>query len=427
MEAVKFAEGSETEIVGLLAPNGGPFNGADVVGERFSVQTDFVLDWFTDRPLLYHHGLDSKTGASVIGRIKSLSSDDKGLWMQAQLDANHEYYSAIKELIEKGKLALSSGSMRHLVEVNKKSGEILRWPLIEGSLTPTPANPFAEVAFAEAKSHFKAIGIDLPDDEDTLKAELTSKRRNALSDDDFAYIDSEGGRHLPIHDKTHVQNALARFEQTEFESEEAKRKAKKKLLAAAEAMGIEATDDSKKSVKAVSWEDIRRDINTMIEQQLAAAMPWGDQPGYCYVEEMYSDHAIVCICKNGQERYYSVPFTLGEDGHVAGLGQPTQVEETYVPVTGHNMDTMPIGIHAEMAKTYTASLLERTKDLRERRVKEGRVLSTATRKRLNQCLDAMRGACDEMAGLLDSTEPAKAGNARLRLEMLKLYAATLPS
>jgi hypothetical protein len=74
---------------------------------------------------------------------------------------------------------------------------------------------------------------DKSDEDEKQAGVLSSERRNDLSDSNFAYIDSNGGRHLPIHDAAHVRNALARFSQTHFESEEAKTKAKNKLESAA--------------------------------------------------------------------------------------------------------------------------------------------------------------------------------------------------
>jgi len=52
-------------------------------------------------------------------------------------------------------------------------------------------------------------------------ARLSTSERSALSDRAFAYVDSHGTRRLPIHDASHVRNALARFGQVEFESEAA--------------------------------------------------------------------------------------------------------------------------------------------------------------------------------------------------------------
>jgi hypothetical protein len=75
-------------------------------------------------------------------------------------------------------------------------------------------------------------------------AELDTKDRDRLRSTQFAYVDSKGGEHLPIHDESHVRNAIARFNQTEFESKAAKERARRKILNAAERHGIEVDKDS---------------------------------------------------------------------------------------------------------------------------------------------------------------------------------------
>ncbi len=75
-------------------------------------------------------------------------------------------------------------------------------------------------------------------------AELNAKDREKLRSTQFAYVDSKGGEHLPIHDESHVRNAIARFNQTEFESKAAKERARRRILTAAEMHGIEADADS---------------------------------------------------------------------------------------------------------------------------------------------------------------------------------------
>ena len=75
-------------------------------------------------------------------------------------------------------------------------------------------------------------------------ATLTEKKRDSLRSSQFAYVDQDGGEHLPIHDEAHVRNAIARFNQTEFESSTAKDRARKKILAAARRHGIEVSPDS---------------------------------------------------------------------------------------------------------------------------------------------------------------------------------------
>jgi class 3 adenylate cyclase len=69
-------------------------------------------------------------------------------------------------------------------------------------------------------------------------ARLTAKERAKLPDRAFAYIDSEGNRRLPIHDASHVRNALARFSQVQFEDDSARERARTRLLNAAKRHGI---------------------------------------------------------------------------------------------------------------------------------------------------------------------------------------------
>lgn len=69
-------------------------------------------------------------------------------------------------------------------------------------------------------------------------AKLTAAQRAALPDSAFAYVDSSGKRRLPIHDEARVRNALARFNQVRFESEEARERAFQKVLKAAVGYGI---------------------------------------------------------------------------------------------------------------------------------------------------------------------------------------------
>lgn len=74
-------------------------------------------------------------------------------------------------------------------------------------------------------------------------SELDAKDRDKLDRDEFAYVDSDGGEHLPINDESHVRNAIARYNQTDFESKAAKERARKKILSAAERYDIEVAED----------------------------------------------------------------------------------------------------------------------------------------------------------------------------------------
>lgn len=69
-------------------------------------------------------------------------------------------------------------------------------------------------------------------------ARLSARERAALPDKAFAYLESTGARRLPIHDEAHVRNALSRFDRVQFESDDAKDRARQRLLNAAKRFGI---------------------------------------------------------------------------------------------------------------------------------------------------------------------------------------------
>ena len=67
---------------------------------------------------------------------------------------------------------------------------------------------------------------------------LSATARARLPDSLFAYVDSQGRRRLPINDASHVRNALARFDQVDFENDAARERARERLLRAAKKYGI---------------------------------------------------------------------------------------------------------------------------------------------------------------------------------------------
>ena len=130
---------SAGRVGGYLVVWGNPGE-RDLQGEYFTPETELGLTWYPQRPVLYQHGLDGALKAAVIGSMDTLVKDETGVWAEAQLDLRQRWARAVQRLIEKGVLGWSSGSLAHLVEV-ADDGHIRRWPIVEGSLTPTPAQP----------------------------------------------------------------------------------------------------------------------------------------------------------------------------------------------------------------------------------------------------------------------------------------------
>lgn len=156
---VKFVDGSDTLVRGLGMPFGGPWNGRDLEGEFFSAKTDFMFDFINgERPVLFDHGMDPDMDNQIIGKVVDYKMTDAGVWTVTQLDRRARYIDKLKELVDRGILSFSSGAYPILARVNKSTGEIIRWPWVELTLTPTPMNPYA--AASKSLSIPRSTGLE---------------------------------------------------------------------------------------------------------------------------------------------------------------------------------------------------------------------------------------------------------------------------
>lgn len=216
----------------------------------------------------------------------------KGLQVEINRDGDGKHWvkslivdSDAKRLVEKGVLtAYSVGISRPVIQYDKRArgGVIKGGQICELSIVDRPANKscYLELAKSDSSGNAEWIGkvfgsdilakaevinVDVPKsasitfspadlakllehrrvaEERVNKGDLSTDDRNDLPDKHFAYIDSKGGRHLPVHDEGHVKAAMGRFNQTQFESDDAKRKAAKKILSRARSFGIDVDSDS---------------------------------------------------------------------------------------------------------------------------------------------------------------------------------------
>lgn len=133
------------------------FGGADLVGDRFTAETDFALDGRSTVPMYYGHGQTKEIGKRRIG-AGELTQDEVGLFYRAQLNLADAYEAQVYELAKQGKLGFSTGSASHLVErkdLGNGVSEILSWPICEVSGTVTPCEPRCR-AVAPLKSFLDA-------------------------------------------------------------------------------------------------------------------------------------------------------------------------------------------------------------------------------------------------------------------------------
>jgi HK97 family phage major capsid protein len=113
----------------------------DLTGDYFDGATDFDAETGDRVTVYYGHGLDPVLKHRKLGK-GTLTFDDVGVWVEAQLALRDEYEQAIYRMAEAGKLGWSSGTLPNLVERQDegKAQRITHWPLgKDASLTPTPA------------------------------------------------------------------------------------------------------------------------------------------------------------------------------------------------------------------------------------------------------------------------------------------------
>lgn len=116
----------------------------DLSGEFFTAKTYFGPRDGDGADLFFHHGqrikgMSPDLADHQFSPVKT-RRDDVGIFVEAALDMRDEYEQAVYELAAAGKLGWSSGTAGHLIK-RASNGEIKRWPIVEASLTPTPAEP----------------------------------------------------------------------------------------------------------------------------------------------------------------------------------------------------------------------------------------------------------------------------------------------
>ena len=166
------------KVGGYLVRFSGPKD-PDITKMRdyFTKKTDFDLTNGKQTTIYYDHGCDPVLKKRKLG-TGTMKLDEVGVWLEAQLELRDEYEKAVFDLVNKKKLGWSSGAVSHLVERKRSSNgthEITNWPIAEGSLTPTPAEPRA------AAVSLKSYQADETDDASKgLFAEALAKKTPRL-------------------------------------------------------------------------------------------------------------------------------------------------------------------------------------------------------------------------------------------------------
>ena len=162
MRAVKaIGEDDNTLTVGgYLLLWGGPEE-RDLQGEYFTKATELWMDQYTTVPTLFHHGLYDPVGLSVVGHRTKATADDVGVFVEDVIDKSNKYWTFIDALVKAGRLHYSPGSAPHLVKT-AADGELLSFPVIEDTLTHSPAQ-YRLRPIEEIKASYKSAMIEMPE------------------------------------------------------------------------------------------------------------------------------------------------------------------------------------------------------------------------------------------------------------------------
>lgn len=171
---------AQDDNTATVAGYGVVFGGKDLEGETFTKSTDFMLELAPTKPIYYDHALQPEVTHPLGVTLKAIP-DEIGIWVEAQLQRSKRYVTEVLKLVEEGVIGWSSGSVGHLVQREGKS--IKRWPIIEFSLTPTPAEPRTLgverlKTLAEAHPELKAL---LPQAVGDTAESATERATNAQS------------------------------------------------------------------------------------------------------------------------------------------------------------------------------------------------------------------------------------------------------
>ncbi len=163
-------EGDVRRLEILAAPFGGPQR-RDRLNQWLSARTDFMIGVGDRRPLLYHHGMTpnkvrearpTAIGTSVVTKV-----DDRGLWMEAELD-DSELANRTWDAAKRGDARASSGSVNYLIRPSdQRPGEVTVWPIAELSVFDGGGGrvPVSDDAIVvPLRAYFEELNLEFPDE-----------------------------------------------------------------------------------------------------------------------------------------------------------------------------------------------------------------------------------------------------------------------
>ena len=407
----------------------------DLLGDFFDADTDFGLEAGNKKMVLYDHGMDPTLARRKLG-YATLTKKEAGLWVEAQLSLRDEYEKALYEkLVKAGKAGWSSGSAGHLVSrvPSGKAMKITEWPIIEISITPTPAEPRTsvvalkswqpepfEIGKVEAKGTLAAKLTqyieDLVDDGRTREEIVKNLAREAMMDapDVEKVLSGETRRPTNANLKAFGRVLELPFKTLKTLVERGAPKSIKDLYADELAGRIPGTWEYESAYRCV--------ITKIAKAARSARMVGAEYDGLSQIKEATASYVSAlepAVVAQFNKWVESEDMMDDDEFYLRSL---TQMTADDFALFGKSTD---FDEHSQLVVTALREIAARFRNNHEMRksTKAGRVLSDKNRQRLATLVNQIQAAVTDCQSLLEETKPMASDTeksaARLRLQRLE--------
>lgn len=163
LEITETADGLKTaKVGGYLVSFTDPAN-KDLQEQFFDANTYYGAHKGNGMDVMIHHGIPLAPGLEKFAKAflppMEVTEDELGLFATVVLDLSDLYQEKVYDLVMQKALKWSSGSAPHMAEVDEETGYIKCWPIIEGSLTPTPVGTQVTQKVLPLKSYMESLTV----------------------------------------------------------------------------------------------------------------------------------------------------------------------------------------------------------------------------------------------------------------------------
>lgn len=349
-----------------------------------------------------------------------------GIWAETVLNLADDYEKRVYSLAKSGKLGWSSGTAGHRVK-RTRDGEILSWPILEGSLTPCPCEPRNKAMTMKSLSEMKFVDLDGEvEDEPEVKtlppASLAAKLTRFITD-----LTDDGRSRDDIVKSLAREAGMDSADVEKVLSGEFKRPSNAKLKAFARVLDLSAEMLIQHADGIAS-----QTIKGMFENALAETPlnRWQLDSLYCSVVKKIAAAASASALAGAELDWQAMVVEVtdelsarlktlvvsqideylisgsDESFYLKAIGDPS--EEDFI--SAKNVD---IADHRSLVVSALRSFITRAELNQDARVKIGRVLSDKNRTEVMTALDDIVAGCSRLQKVIEASKP-KATSAEMR-------------